>query len=120
MFKWLKRKKVVLSKATYDKDTKILTKYWSDGNKYEYKGSCTVWHKLPYMKRAGTMTESGLCDIWEYINHYGNPYPHAHKKDYLDNTHDEFDEWWSIYGNKDDITYSISRQAWYEAKKKYK
>ena len=63
--------------ATYEKE--IMTVEYSDGNIIEYKGSATVWHALPYMSRCGTGTESELSRIYNYIQHYGNNYPDAHK-----------------------------------------
>ena len=70
-------------KATYSEDNEIMTLYYSDNYIEEYKGSCTVWSKLPFMQRPGTLNESFLCSVWKYIKEYGNPYPTAHKrKDY--------------------------------------
>ena len=57
----------------------IMTLTYADNSTAQYKGECTVWNRLPYMERAGTSTESELCDIWKYIEHNGNPYPTAHK-----------------------------------------
>ena len=57
----------------------ILTVKYSDKSVSQYKGSCTVWHELPYMTRCNTPKERLLCDIWQYIRHYGNPYPLTHR-----------------------------------------
>ncbi len=70
----------ILSEANYDKEKEVLTLTFSDGSEEQYKGDCTVWHKIPLMKRCSTLKECELVDIWKYINHYGNPYPTAHKK----------------------------------------
>ena len=78
---WFTEPRIWITKAVYDKETKVMTITHSDGNVNQYKGSCTVWYKLPYMKRCGTSTEYRLCEIIEYINHHGNPFPTAHDKD---------------------------------------
>lgn len=65
-----------ISKITYLDTT--LTVYYTDGSKEQYEGSCTVWHKHPYMERAGIMTETWLSEIYTYIKKFGNPYPTAH------------------------------------------
>lgn len=67
-----------LLEATYTDE--ILTLKYSDNSIVQYKGSCTVWHKLPFMTRPGTLKEGDLSEIWEYIKTYGNPYPTAHQK----------------------------------------
>jgi hypothetical protein len=64
-------------KATYKKDT--LTIFYKNGTKERYKGECTVWHALPYMKSCDTILDGKLYEIWKYIQNYGNPYPLAHK-----------------------------------------
>ena len=30
-----------------------------------FRGSCTVWNEMPSFRRAGTLTERMLCNIWE-------------------------------------------------------
>jgi hypothetical protein len=69
-----------LDEATYDENEEVLTMTFKDGTIEKYKGSGTVWHEMPLMKRCGTLKEYDLCDIYKYIKHYGNPYPKAHKK----------------------------------------
>ncbi len=66
--------------ATYEDG--IMKVCWSDGSKGEYKGECTVWHRLPSMRRPGTLMESELCRLQDYIEYYGNPYriDHANRK----------------------------------------
>lgn len=63
-------------KATYD--NRIMTIEYYNGQTMQYEGTCTVWHSYPMMKRAGTLKEGELCDIWAYIKRHGNPYPDAH------------------------------------------
>jgi len=69
-----------LDEANYDFKSEVLTMTFKDGTIEEYKGSSTVWRKMPLMTRCSTLKEYDLCDIYKYINHYGNPYPKAHKK----------------------------------------
>lgn len=57
----------------------ILTLTYSDGRVIRYKGSYTVWYRLPAMKRCSTGKEGELSDICGYIKFWGNPYPTAHK-----------------------------------------
>lgn len=57
----------------------IMTVTYNDDSEIKYKGGVTVWHELPLMKRCSTDLEYYLSDIQEYIEHYGNPYPTAHK-----------------------------------------
>jgi hypothetical protein len=70
-----------ITDAIYEEKIQVLWVKWSTGNEQHFKGSCTVWHSYPMMKRMPTSTESELCDIWEYIKEHGNPYPTAHLKD---------------------------------------
>jgi hypothetical protein len=65
-------------KATYE--DRVMTIEYSNGKTEQYHGDCTVWHKMPMMKRCTTSRESWLLEIWTYIEHYGNSYPNAHKK----------------------------------------
>ena len=65
-----------VSRTTYNKD--IMEVWYSDGTCEQFKGKCTVWHKLPMMERCGTMKEGTLNSMWKYIGLYGNPYPTAH------------------------------------------
>lgn len=60
---------------------RTMTVKYERGQIKQYEGSCTVWHKLPHMKRCGTATESWLCDLWEYNKKWKGAYPDAHKKD---------------------------------------
>lgn len=71
-------KKITLKSAEYKDEVMTLT--YSDKSQVQYKGSSTVWHKMPLMKRCHTSTEQLLSEIYTYIQHYGNPYPTAHKK----------------------------------------
>ena len=64
-------------KATYYGS--VMTIEYSDGTVDKYSGSCTVWRKIPMMKRCSTPTEARLCDIWGYIQKHGSPYPTAHE-----------------------------------------
>lgn len=75
---------VKIKEATYDKPNEVLLITFSDGSTEEYKGSSTVWHKMPLMERQNTYRESYLCDIYTYIKHYGNPYPTAHLTAHLE------------------------------------
>lgn len=70
----------VLCEASYDKEKEVMTFIFSDGSEEQYNGSSTVWRRMPLMRRCNTLKEGELCDIWNYINFYGNPYPKAHKK----------------------------------------
>ena len=45
---------------------KVMTVRYSDGSEVKYSGECTVWHKLPHMKRCGVLTETWLCNLWKY------------------------------------------------------
>jgi hypothetical protein len=67
-----------ITRATYHNE--IMTVYWSDGEVTEYKGSSTVWHRLPYMKKVSTHREFELSEVFHYIKEHGNPYPVAHLK----------------------------------------
>jgi hypothetical protein len=49
----------------------IMTVNYKRGQVEQYKGSCTVWRKLPSMKRCGTLTESWLLDLWKYNKNHG-------------------------------------------------
>lgn len=71
-------KKPKIVEALYEGD-EMSIKY-SNGEIEKYIGSCTVWHKLPMMRRCSIEEESMLCDIWNYIKQHGNPYPEAHIK----------------------------------------
>ena len=62
--------------AEYSKG--IMTVIYSKSGKKQYKGSCTVWHEMPLMKRCSTPKESELVEIWHYIKQYGNKYPESH------------------------------------------
>ena len=57
----------------------VMTVKYEQGQQEQYEGSCTVWHKLPYMKRCGTLKEGWLCDLWKYNKKWGGAYPDAHK-----------------------------------------
>ena len=57
----------------------IMVVKYKRGNIEHYNGSCTVWHKLPFMKRCNSSTESWLCDLWTYNRKWNGPYPNAHK-----------------------------------------
>ncbi len=57
----------------------VMKVVWEDGSSAAYKGSCTVWHKMPYMRRCGTATEGWLCDLWKYNKQWDGAYPNAHK-----------------------------------------
>ena len=69
-----------LDEANYNSETEVLTMMFKDGTTEEYKGSSTVWRKMPLMQRCNTLKEYDLADIYKYIKHYGNPYPKAHLK----------------------------------------
>ena len=45
----------------------VMTIQYESGRVDKYKGKWTIWHKLPNMKRCGTMKESWLCDLWMHI-----------------------------------------------------
>ena len=62
--------------ATYKGTTLIIT--WESGSVSKYEGSCTVWHKHPYMHRCSPQAEKFLSNIWSYIQKWGNDYPTAH------------------------------------------
>lgn len=66
--------------AFYDRRTQVMTIHYTNKTSEEYKGSGTVWYLLPLMKRCETFEEGMLCEIWEYILEWGNPYPMAHQK----------------------------------------
>lgn len=72
--------KKVLKEANYDKKNQTLTIKYKNSDKEEYIGSVTVWYKAPLMKRCITSKECELSEIYQYIQHYGNPYPKAHEK----------------------------------------
>ncbi len=71
--------KPTLSEATYNEAEEILSVLYSNGKLIQYKGSSSVWHKLPTMERCDTPLETQLSGIWHYIKHYDGDYPHAHK-----------------------------------------
>ena len=56
----------------------IMTVTHKNGEIELFKGSCTVWHKLPYMTRCNTPTESWLCEMWHYNKEWGGAWPNAH------------------------------------------
>jgi hypothetical protein len=58
----------------------IMTVNYKDGKVDQFQGDCTVWYKLPYMKRCGTLKEGFLCELWKYNKKWGGAYPDAHKK----------------------------------------
>lgn len=64
--------------ATYQNG--IMTVKYHNGQVSKYKGSSTVWHSYPLMKRIGTLGEGRLSEIYQYIKSHGNPYPTAHEK----------------------------------------
>jgi hypothetical protein len=66
--------------AEYNGANEIMTIKYSDGDIEKYSGNCTVWHKLPYMKRCDSDIERWLCDLWSYNQQWGGAYPDAHKK----------------------------------------
>lgn len=57
--------KVKTFESKYDKEKEILTLDFSDGSKEQYFGSCTVWYKLPSIKRCSTSEESYLSELWK-------------------------------------------------------
>ena len=69
-----------ISWAHYHEKEEVMTVTYDDGTQDKYHGSCTVWYKMPLMERCGTSKESTLCNIWTYIQKFGNNYPDAHKK----------------------------------------
>lgn len=73
-----KRCKRVIINAEYNKG--IMTVTYSDGKTVQYKGGYTVWNEMPLMRNCSTNECFTLTNIEKYINHYGNPYPNAHKK----------------------------------------
>ncbi|MDD4515623.1 hypothetical protein [Massilibacteroides sp.] len=56
----------------------IMTLKYNDNTEEQYKGSSTVWFKLPYMIRQGTMMEYYLHQIFEYIQYWNGTFPNAH------------------------------------------
>ena len=80
MIKWIKKLFAgdPVTKAKYESG--IMTVTYESGKVEKYSGSCTVWHKLPYMKRVRAMGEGWLCDLWEYNRQWGGAYPNAHKE----------------------------------------
>lgn len=66
--------------ARYDFKTQVMTIDYTNDTTEQFKGSGTVWHEMPLMKRCNTFDEGTLCEIWEYITQWGNPYPIAHQK----------------------------------------
>lgn len=79
MWKFFKSIFATPTSATYDHTKQIMIVTYSDNNIYSFKGSGTVWHTYPMMRRCGTVAEIELSEIWEYINEHGNPYPTAHQ-----------------------------------------
>ncbi len=71
----------LLLKVEYNDE--VMTFIYDDGTTLEYTGSCTVWHRLPYMQRCSTLLEADLSEIWTYINRHGNPYPLAHESNLI-------------------------------------
>jgi hypothetical protein len=57
----------------------VMTIEYENQKVEQYSGDCTVWYKMPYMKRCGTSTESWLCELWKYNRTWGGPYPNAHE-----------------------------------------
>lgn len=64
-------------KAAYEND--VMTVEYDNGTIEQYNGSCTVWHKMPMMKRCSTSKEAWLSEMWEYIERHGNSYPNSHE-----------------------------------------
>lgn len=64
---------------------KVMTIHYNNGETEEYNGSCTVWYKMPNMKRCSTLKEEWLCGIYKCIEYYGNPYnPETESVDEID------------------------------------
>jgi hypothetical protein len=77
--KIFKRKiKKELVSASYKDE--ILTLLYSNGETEQFQGSSTVWYKMPYMIRQGTMMEYWLSQIYKYCTYWGGDYPYAHLK----------------------------------------
>ena len=74
------RRRVSMVRHEYDSANKILTVTYSNGVIEQFHGSSTVWHKLPFLDRCSTFTESTLSDYYAYWDYWRGPYPDAHKK----------------------------------------
>lgn len=75
---WLFGKQILL--ARYDFNKQVMTVCYVDETTEQFKGAGTVWDELPTMKPADLFQSGVLCEVWEYIMDYGNPYPIAHEK----------------------------------------
>lgn len=73
---------IVYAKTSDDlkKGDIVVEVHWSNNCISFYKGSVTVWHTWPMMKRCDSWLEEELCDIWSYFKEHGSPYPTAHEK----------------------------------------
>lgn len=69
-----------LISASYNFKEELMTLEYSDGSEAVFKGSGTVWHRLPYLERCDTDMEARLVEYWEYNKHWKGPYPWAHLK----------------------------------------
>lgn len=66
----------VIVKADYAGGVMVVE--YSNGKVEKYSGSCTVWHRHPYMERPGTSMEHRLSQLLKYCNKWNGPYPTAH------------------------------------------
>lgn len=64
--------------AEYDFNKEIMTVKYEDNTTIQYKGSSTVWRKMPYMNRCSTSLECTLSDLHKYNRQWRGAYPNAH------------------------------------------
>jgi hypothetical protein len=64
--------------AQYDGENEVMTVHYSNGDVARFKGTGTVWNKMPMMARCSTQLEQTLTSILTYVKQWGNPYPNAH------------------------------------------